>query len=260
MTDLRQREPAAVQRACRFDLFGGEFLVSARHVISFKDVRHGVAVHAELVSQLVDRGSRLVSGHQPIKLSVPKPSLVLPDGSRSGFQRPRWDHFEELSKAFSLFTEVRVTSHDLHKALGRARRGTGWVVNRHRLASAGWSGERRGPEGDEPGAAAVEALLAGRATLDRAVRDRLAHWEDRPVPTKDGRLYIRRFVVAGPRPSIERPALMSARELVDALAQARITESELARRLGTTPSAVNYWKRRGEVPAARVAAVHAALG
>jgi hypothetical protein len=41
--------------------------------------------------------------------------MDLLSGTGADFWGPLWDHFYEVSKTFSLFTGVRVTSDELHK-------------------------------------------------------------------------------------------------------------------------------------------------
>jgi hypothetical protein len=72
-------------------------------------------VNPELIGQLIDGKAVKVAGYQPLRLGRAQPSMNLFSGTGANLWRPFWDHFYKVSKTFSLFTGVRVTSDELHK-------------------------------------------------------------------------------------------------------------------------------------------------
>ena len=99
---------------------------------------------------------------------------------------------------------------------------------------------------------------AGKDLVRRAIEEGLIRPEDRPVPSRDGRAYVRRFLVAG---SVTPPLLptMTKDELRGQREVAGLTQSALARRLHISATAVNRWEGKTGVPRGRVTEVRAAL-
>jgi len=77
--------------------------------------------------------------------------------------------------------------------------------------------------------------------------------------TVDGRRYPRTVLVAPETAPPEPPAAMSGQELEERRSAAGMTQTDLARELGLSTSAVQRWEARGAVPVGRVAAVKAVL-
>ncbi len=71
-------------------------------------------MNPEPLPELEDCGARLVCGDQLIVLPGSQPALDLASGLRRRPCGTRWDYFEELAETFSLVTEVRVTSQEVH--------------------------------------------------------------------------------------------------------------------------------------------------
>ena len=105
------------------------------------------------------------------------------------------------------------------------------------------------------------AALRHSMTVDLAIEGGHAHVEEHPTTNAAGRKIMRRMLIAGPHASLRaNPAEpIDGQELRSARTSAGLTQAALAGRLGLSHVTVSAWERRG-VPAAWVAAVHAAFG
>lgn len=102
---------------------------------------------------------------------------------------------------------------------------------------------------------------AGRETVRRAVGDRLCHVEERLVDRRNGRTYVRRYLVAGPAPDEEsRLDRMAGAELRSLREAAGLTQAALGRLVGQRNTRVSAWECGHEpIPPGRVAQLRAAL-
>ena len=86
----------------------------ARDTLTIQYRKDSVAINVELGRQIVNLRTCSVLSDQVIDLHWAKPVLRLPGGSNFGPFWPGGNHFEDVPDAFSLVTEVRITSQHLH--------------------------------------------------------------------------------------------------------------------------------------------------
>lgn len=109
-----------------------------------------------------------------------------------------------------------------------------------------------------PGEWSVPALLGrlrregAEAALELALTEGIVHVEHRLIPDRRGRPIVRKRLYPGPGESSEEwPLAPEAQEIVEVRRAANVTQSELARRVGVTESAIALWEKGNSIPPGR---------